>query len=132
MQTTYIVFFACFVNVWNSISAAPLSDNPASAAYANIIRYENDNDGSGNYKFSFETSDGTRREETGTLVNVGQPDEHIAVTGSYSYIRSDGTLETVEYTADESGFKVIIPTNLPEEEDVSFALPAGVVASLLG
>ncbi|XP_045492993.1 endocuticle structural glycoprotein SgAbd-5-like [Colias croceus] len=131
MQTTYIVFFACFVNVWNSISAAPLSDNPASAAYANIIRYENDNDGSGNYKFSFETSDGTRREETGTLVNAGQPDEHIAVLGSYSYIRSDGTLETVEYTADENGYKVIIPTNLPAVQVVQ-SLPTSVVASLLG
>ncbi|XP_038210661.1 endocuticle structural glycoprotein SgAbd-5-like [Zerene cesonia] len=131
MQATYCVFFACFFTAWNLISAAPLSDNPPSAANANIIQYENNNDGSGNYKFSFETSDGTKREETGTVVNPGQPDEHIAVVGSYSFIRSDGFYETVEYKADENGYNILTPSNLPEMQVVQ-ALPNAVVASLLG
>lgn len=98
---------------------------------AKIISYENTNDGAGNYKFSFETSNGITRKESGYLVNVGQKDEHVVVEGSYSYTDVDGNVRTVKYTADENGYHIISdqPALVPQ---VVSALPASAVATLLG
>ncbi|XP_021201021.3 endocuticle structural glycoprotein SgAbd-5 isoform X3 [Helicoverpa armigera] len=97
-------------------------------AQAQIVNYENDNDGLGNYEFSFETSNGIKREERGRLVNVGQEDEHIVVEGSYSFLDDTGKLVFIRYTADENGYKI----GPAPVDKVSYALPAGLVASLLG
>lgn len=56
--------------------------------------------------FSYETSNGITRSESGRLVNVGQEDEHIEVSGSYSYTDTDGKPVSVFYTADENGFQI--------------------------
>lgn len=56
--------------------------------------------------FSFETSNGLQRSESGTLVNKGQPNEHIKVRGYYSYSDPDGKYVQINYTADENGYHV--------------------------
>ncbi|XP_041976485.1 uncharacterized protein LOC121731196 [Aricia agestis] len=87
--------------------------NPAPTAQdktnSDILYYENENDGSGNYKFSFGTADDTKREETGRVVNDGQPDQYIQVDGSYSYrfnIPGGYMWRTFYYTAGKDGFNI--------------------------
>ncbi|XP_061377853.1 endocuticle structural glycoprotein SgAbd-5-like [Danaus plexippus] len=103
---------------------------PTDESQATILTYEYNNDGSGNYNFRYTTSNGISRQETGTLVNEGLTNEHIEVRGSYSYIQPDGRLETVEYTADENGFKY--SKEIPFAINVEQGVPHAVVESLLG
>lgn len=48
------------------------------------------NIGVGGYHFSYEQSDGQKRDETAELRNEGTDDEELAVTGSFSFISPDG------------------------------------------
>ncbi|CAB3243637.1 unnamed protein product [Arctia plantaginis] len=96
---------------------------------AKIIKYENSNDGAGNYRFNYETSNGIFRDEIGYLVNVGKEDQHMVVKGSYSYTDVNGQRVYVKYTGDENGFQVNPPEFISQ---VSYSLPANVVATLLG
>ncbi|XP_066261653.1 pupal cuticle protein 20-like [Euwallacea similis] len=73
-------------------------------AQATILSYENNNDGSGNYQWSYETSNGIKAEETGELKNAGSESEAQSAIGSFSYTAPDGTEIKIEYTADENGF----------------------------
>ncbi|XP_049877749.1 endocuticle structural glycoprotein SgAbd-5-like [Pectinophora gossypiella] len=57
------------------------------------------------YQFAYETSDGTSRQEQGTLKQVSEDHRAIEVSGSYRYVAPDGLVYTVTYTADENGFK---------------------------
>ncbi|CAD0198299.1 unnamed protein product [Chrysodeixis includens] len=58
--------------------------------------------------YSFEQSDGSKREETGVVKEVldaeNKPQKVVVVRGSFSYINSEGQPETISYTADEAGF----------------------------
>lgn len=54
--------------------------------------------------FSVETSDGQTKEEQGQIVNPGQENESMSVSGRYSYPGPDGVLYEVTYTADDTGF----------------------------
>lgn len=72
---------------------------------ATILKYENENIGVDGYKFAFETSDGIQREEEGTLQNAGSENEAISVRGSYSYTDPSGKVVTVNFVADENGFR---------------------------
>ncbi|KAJ2946971.1 hypothetical protein O0L34_g16317 [Tuta absoluta] len=108
--------------------------------YARIIRYDNENDGTGNYHFSFETSNGLTREETGRVVNRGQEDEHIEVQGHYMYFDEEGGAHTVYYTADKDGYRIVPEESLPASitdqapptEPQTISLPGAAVATLLG
>ncbi|CAH0699914.1 unnamed protein product [Spodoptera exigua] len=93
-------------------------------AQAQIVNYVNNNDGTGNYNFRFETSNGLKREETGFLINQGQEDEFIRVQGSYSYIDTEGKVVTVIYSADQDGYHI--------QEKGNRILPPSVTATLLG
>ncbi|XP_067645821.1 larval cuticle protein 65Ag1-like [Eurosta solidaginis] len=57
------------------------------------------------YSYSLKTSDGTEKQEEGTLLNVGAEDEHISARGSFSFVADDGQTYTVNYIADENGFQ---------------------------
>ncbi|XP_058054280.1 flexible cuticle protein 12-like [Anopheles bellator] len=81
--------------------AAPLDD----AKSAQILKYENDNIGVDGYKFAFETSDGQQREEQAELKKLGDEVEALVVRGSYSFTADDGQVYTVNYVADENGFR---------------------------
>lgn len=55
--------------------------------------------------YSYETSDGIARYEQGALKNVGTENEALELRGSYSYVGNDGKQYTVNYVADENGFR---------------------------
>ncbi|CAH0627172.1 unnamed protein product [Chrysodeixis includens] len=93
---------------------------------ARILSYDSTIDPDGSYRFSYETSNGITRTETGNLVNAGQENEHIAVSGSYTYTDTDGEQVAVFYSADENGYKIDTPLN----RDRNFQ--PHVVATLLG
>ncbi|XP_059053413.1 endocuticle structural glycoprotein SgAbd-5-like [Achroia grisella] len=57
------------------------------------------------YQFEFETSDGTSRQEQGTLKQVSEDHKAIEVSGSYKYVAPDGITYSVTYTANEHGFQ---------------------------
>lgn len=53
---------------------------------------------------SYETGDGSVREETGVVKNAGTDEAYVAQSGFYKYIDAEGTPVEVHYTADENGF----------------------------
>lgn len=93
-----------------------------------ILRYESDNSGADGYRFawvsflylqnyltetfanyfcnfSFETSDGTARQEQADLKEVeGAENKALQVKGSYSWVSPEGETYTVNFTADENGY----------------------------
>ncbi|XP_029163168.1 endocuticle structural protein SgAbd-6-like [Nylanderia fulva] len=96
MKTVFVIMtlLAC-------VFAAP-QGNPNEVT---IVKQEEVNNiGVGGYHFSYEQSDGQKREETAELKNEGTDDEALSVVGSFSYIAPDGHTYRVDYTADETGF----------------------------
>lgn len=61
-----------------------------------IVRSENDNQGDGNFNWAFETSDGTKVEQSGALkagpLEDGTNGEFQTMKGSYSSVAADGKL----------------------------------------
>ncbi|KAF9798838.1 hypothetical protein SFRURICE_020402 [Spodoptera frugiperda] len=94
-------------------------------AQAQIVEYVYKNDGTGNYNFRFETSNGISREETGEVINPGQEDQYIKVYGLYSYKDTNGEVVNVIYGADKDGYHI-------ESGEEPISLPPAAVASLLG
>ncbi|XP_058460930.1 flexible cuticle protein 12-like [Malaya genurostris] len=94
---TIVVFFALLIAAF----AAPVDDSRS----AQILKYDSENIGIDGYRFEFETSDGTARQEQAELRNAGTDTESIVVRGSYSYIGPDGTQYVISYVADENGFQ---------------------------
>ncbi|XP_026328697.1 endocuticle structural glycoprotein ABD-5-like [Hyposmocoma kahamanoa] len=91
-----------------------------------ILRFDNDNNGLGNYRWAFDQSDGTRHEQRGELTNQGRENEALVVRGQYSWIGPDGVTYIVTYVADDQGFQPQI------EQGPGGGVPPAVVASLLG
>ncbi|XP_045777830.1 uncharacterized protein LOC123875827 [Maniola jurtina] len=87
-------------------------------AYAQILAYHSENDGH-NYQYAYETENGIKAQEVGT-VNKGTQAE-----GGYSYTGDDGHVYTVNYIADEHGFRASgahLPTPPPIPEAILKAL----------
>jgi Insect cuticle protein len=55
--------------------------------------------------YSFETSDGNKREEEAVLKNAGTENEAISVKGSFQFVGDDGQTYTVNFVADENGYQ---------------------------
>jgi len=72
---------------------------------AEILRFGNENNGFGKYSFSFETSDGIQRQETGVVINPDSDTSPLVVRGFYAYVGQDGHAYDVHYVADENGFQ---------------------------
>lgn len=87
--------------------------------------------------FRVNTNQGNYKSEKGEIKNAGTDKESLVVTGSYSYIGDDGRTYSVNYIADENGFRpsgdhiphsagvVVIPTT-----GVLFSVPAHLICSL--
>lgn len=58
-----------------------------------------------NFVHSYETSDGTSRQEEGKLDNPQSEDAALTVNGQYSYVAPDGKHYTVTFTAGPNGFQ---------------------------
>merc|ERR1712135_48727 len=68
-----------------------------------IISSSADGDLNGNYKFNFETEDGVKRDQEGSLKQI--TDEGAVASGSYSYTDPDGNVVSLSFVADENGFQ---------------------------
>ena len=58
--------------------------------------------------FSYETENGIKADETGSLKKASSPDSNdvIVAQGAFSYTAPDGTVINLSYTADdENGFR---------------------------
>lgn len=75
--------------------------------------------------YSFETENRISQQESGELRNAGTDNEAVAVQGSYSYAGPDGATYTVNYIADENGFRADgahLPTAPPVPAEILKAL----------
>nr|XP_034835562.1 cuticle protein 3-like [Maniola hyperantus] len=93
-------------------------ERPSKDAYAQILAYHSESDGH-NYQYAYETENGIKAQEVGT-VNKGTQAE-----GGYSYKGDDGHVYTVNYIADEHGFRASgahLPTPPPIPEAILRAL----------
>ncbi|XP_063697903.1 endocuticle structural glycoprotein ABD-5-like [Culicoides brevitarsis] len=87
-----------------TVKASPLGGYHDSSV-ADIVNFENYNSGKNGYRYQFDTSDGTSRVEAGELKDLGYDSERLAVMGSYTFVDDKGKEHTVEYTADEKGYR---------------------------
>ncbi|KAE8741348.1 Cuticle Protein CPR RR-1 9 [Frankliniella occidentalis] len=81
---------------------------PAQSQYQKpiaILRLVQDNSGLGDYRYAFETENGIQVQEEGVLKNAGSKDEAKSAQGSYSYVGDDGQTYTVNWVADENGYR---------------------------
>jgi len=90
---------------------------------SSILKNEFVDDGAGNFRWAFETSNGIKAEQTGVpgLVRSGnaaadgkvpknettesEEEGGAEISGSYSYIAPDGQMISVTYTAGVDGFR---------------------------
>lgn len=96
-----------------------------------ITRYNNDNNGDGTYQFVYETENKINHQEVGQLKNAGTNQESSVVHGSYSYTAPNGQVLTVDYIADENGFRpsgAHLPTSPPIPEAILKSIQQNAVA----
>ncbi|XP_047478547.1 cuticle protein AMP1A-like [Penaeus chinensis] len=77
-----------------------------------ILRDDCQDDGEGNFKYEFESADGTFVSAIGTPGAKGQSN----IQGSYRFTLPDGTIAEVTYIANENGFQPqsdLLPTRRP-------------------
>ncbi|XP_035459274.1 endocuticle structural glycoprotein SgAbd-8 [Spodoptera frugiperda] len=100
-----------------------------------IIRFDKEQGTDGSYKTAYETGNNIQASEEGFLRAVGEDQNALVQQGSYSYTAPDGQVITVEYTADEFGFRVKgdhIPTPPPVSPEIQKGLDliyAGIKAN---
>ncbi|CAH1105751.1 unnamed protein product [Psylliodes chrysocephalus] len=86
-----------------------------------ILRYENNpNRGDGSYNWFYETGNGIVAEERGFLKPLG-PEGTQQADGGFSYTAPDGQRISLQYTADENGFRPVgahLPTPPPIPEAI--------------
>ncbi|XP_039294330.1 endocuticle structural glycoprotein SgAbd-2-like [Nilaparvata lugens] len=85
--------------------------------YYSILRQSNDVGFDGSFSYGYETENGISESVSGVLKNPGTEVEAQEVHGSYSYTAPDGTPITVNWVADENGFRAEgahIPQASPE------------------
>jgi hypothetical protein len=74
---------------------------------------------------SFETENRITQQEIGEVRNAGTDQEFNVIQGSYSYTGPDGVTYTVNYIADENGFRASgdhIPTAAPVPAEIAEAV----------
>ncbi|XP_017048738.1 endocuticle structural protein SgAbd-6 [Drosophila ficusphila] len=76
----------------------------AQDAQAETLKLESENTGD-KYSFSFDTSNGISRTETGEVKPGATPEEgSLSVQGSTSWSAPDGKKYEISFTADETGY----------------------------
>lgn len=102
---------------------------------AQITRYSNENNGDGSYQFDYETDNKISQHEVGQLRNVGTNQEATVVHGSYSYAAPNGQVLTVDYVADENGFRpsgAHLPTPPPIPEAILKSIQQNAAVGISG
>ncbi|XP_047514436.1 endocuticle structural glycoprotein ABD-4-like [Pieris napi] len=95
----------CLLCVVAASLAAP--QKPADQVIA-ILKQEFDQQADGSYVYSYETENGIKADEQGTLKKGSGPDSNdvIVAQGAFSYTAPDGTVINLNYVADdENGFR---------------------------
>jgi len=95
-----------------------------------IVSENNEINPDGSYRYSYQTGDGQQANAQGYLKNAGSQQEATVAQGSYSYTAPDGTPITVNWVADEFGFRaegahLPTPPPIPAAIQKSLALTAG-------
>jgi len=72
-----------------------------------ILSSESDFDPSGTYNFNFESEDGVKRTQEGSLKQVTDEAAGAISSGSYSYTDPDGKVVSLSFIADENGFQPV-------------------------
>lgn len=74
-------------------------------AEAEIVSQDSNIDPDGSYQYSYETANGIRGQEQGTLKHASSPDtsDVIIAQGSITYTAPDGQVITLNYSADDEG-----------------------------
>lgn len=115
--------------------SAPSAPAPPPGPQIPILSFVNENDGDGNYRFSYETGNGIKAQEEGTVKNKGSANEIPSVMGSYTYTNPEGELVEISYTADENGFVpsgAALPTPPPIPDAIAKSLAAQGISVLPG
>ncbi|XP_058803974.1 flexible cuticle protein 12-like [Phymastichus coffea] len=86
------------------VAAPPPQQQSQYAGITITKQEENNNIGVDGYHYSYEQSDGHKKEETAVITNPGTDDEALEVTGSYQFQTPDGKTFRVDYKADKDGF----------------------------
>ncbi|EEB15863.1 Endocuticle structural glycoprotein SgAbd-4, putative [Pediculus humanus corporis] len=70
-----------------------------------IVSQTNEHAPDGSYRWSYETGNGIKAEETGTLKQTKDPENPVVVVaqGGYSYTAPDGQVIQLQYVADDEG-----------------------------
>ncbi|XP_050683589.1 pupal cuticle protein 20-like [Leptidea sinapis] len=87
-----------------------------SGANIPILKYENENNGDGTYRFSYETGNGIQAQESGAPRAQGPEGPAVTAEGGFSYRTPEGEQISLTYTADENGFHPVgahLPTPPP-------------------
>ncbi|KAH9640760.1 hypothetical protein HF086_007331 [Spodoptera exigua] len=90
-------------------------------AHIPILKFENVNNGDGNYRYSYETGNGISAHESGEPRAAGPEGPAVTAEGGFSYRAPDGQQVSLTYTADENGFHPVgshIPTPPPIPEAI--------------
>ncbi|XP_066250678.1 endocuticle structural glycoprotein SgAbd-2-like [Euwallacea similis] len=86
-----------------------------------ILKLDNQNEGDGNYLYSFETGNGIQAQQQGSAHEGAGTQSQ----GSYSYTSPEGEQIQISYQADENGFQAQgshIPTAPPVPEEIQKAI----------
>merc|ERR1711911_346630 len=67
-----------------------------------ILSSNVDADPNGTYKFNFETEDGVKRDQEGSLKQITEEAAGAVSSGSYSYTDPDGNVVSLSFVADEN------------------------------
>ncbi|XP_030755679.1 pupal cuticle protein 20-like [Sitophilus oryzae] len=97
-----------------------------------ILKFDSQNPGDGSYRFDYETENQISQHEAGEVRNAGSDQASSVVRGSYSYTAPDGQHITVNYVADENGFRpegAHLPTPPPIPEDIQKSLATNAASS---
>lgn len=92
-----------------------------------ILKYNKEQSEDGSYKTQYETGNNIQHEETGFLKDFSEvhPNGVLVQHGQYSYESPEGNIVSVQYTADENGFRATgdhIPTAPPIPEEIQKGL----------
>jgi hypothetical protein len=72
-----------------------------------ILALQNNLQHDGTFNYAFESGDGTKAEQNGQLKYVDQENAGEAIQGQFSYEGDDGQTYSIQYTADENGYRPV-------------------------
>lgn len=116
-------------------SGAGFYSGGGGGAHIPITRFENVNNGDGNYRYSYETGNGISAHEEGHPRAAGPEGPAVTAEGAFSYTGPDGVRYSISYTADENGFHPVgahLPTPPPIPDAILRSLGAAGSAGYYG